>query len=96
METWRQDTMNPLEPCTIQLEVSQQFPEEFRPEQHVSFDDIIPCSAKTNQASVLHIKERVRMFLDLYQDLSGQQGVKEEKAIQRVHGQLQEGPLRLV
>ncbi|XP_045108237.1 GTP-binding protein 10 homolog [Portunus trituberculatus] len=77
-------------------EVSQQFPEEFRPEQHVSFDDIIPCSAKTNQASVLHIKERVRMFLDLYQDLSGQQGVKEEKAIQRVHGQLQEGPLRLV
>lgn len=77
-------------------EVSQQFPEEFRPEQHVSFDDIIPCSAKTNQASVLHLKERLRMFLDLYQDLNDQQAAKEEKALQRVRGFLQEGPLRLV
>ncbi|KAK8396063.1 hypothetical protein O3P69_005275 [Scylla paramamosain] len=77
-------------------EVSQQFPEEFRPEQHVSFDDIIPCSAKTNQASVLHLKERLRMFLDLYQDLKDQQTAKEGKALQRIHGLLQEGPLRLV
>lgn len=77
-------------------EVSQQFPEEFRPEQHISFDDVIPCSAKMNPPSILHLKERLRAFLDLCHDLEEGREVREEKAITRVRGLLQEGPLRLV
>lgn len=45
-------------------QVSEHFPEEMRPSQLVKFDDIIPCSAKENQDSVNHIKQRLREILD--------------------------------
>lgn len=47
-------------------EVSQKFPEEFRPERWVSFSDVVPCSAKENPASIDHLKHQLRHLLDFH------------------------------
>ncbi|KAK4293348.1 hypothetical protein Pmani_033954 [Petrolisthes manimaculis] len=47
-------------------EVSQKFPEEYRPERWVNFSDVVPCSAKENPASIEHLKQRLRHLLDFH------------------------------
>lgn len=72
-------------------EVSRNFPEEWRPQQHVTFADILPCSAKENQPSVMHLRDRLRTFLDLHEDLEAGREEQEEQAMRRVRGLLTDG-----
>lgn len=46
----------------------QQFPEDIRPYTPITFDDVIPISAKTCPEDVYNLKGTLRKFLDLYID----------------------------
>ncbi|XP_042213921.1 GTP-binding protein 10 homolog isoform X2 [Homarus americanus] len=79
-----------------QLRVCTNFPEEFHPEQLVTFDDIIPCSARENRASINHLKERLREVLDFYGDQEKDQVKVVTKARQQVQKLLSERSKHLV
>lgn len=43
----------------------ENFPEEFRPTQTVTFDHILPISAKTSAKDIAEVKEIIRQYLDI-------------------------------
>lgn len=46
-------------------EFLENFPEEFRPTQTVTFDHILPISAKTSAKDIAEVKEIIRQYLDI-------------------------------
>lgn len=52
----------------IFADVCARFPEEMCPNQFITFDEIIPCSAKENKESISYVKLRLRELLDFYDD----------------------------
>nr|XP_053631800.1 GTP-binding protein 10 homolog [Cherax quadricarinatus] len=69
-------------------ELCMDFPDEFRPNQLVTFDDIIPCSARENRASVNFVKDRLRELLDFYGDQEKDQERLDTTAKEKVRRQL--------
>ncbi|XP_068223417.1 GTP-binding protein 10 homolog isoform X2 [Palaemon carinicauda] len=57
-----------LEGYSNLADICNEFPEEMQPKRLVRFDEVIPCSAKFNPGSVEYIKNRLRKFLDIYDD----------------------------
>ncbi|XP_069186632.1 GTP-binding protein 10 homolog [Procambarus clarkii] len=76
-------------------ELCMNFPEEFRPLELVNFDDVIPCSARENRASVNCLKQRLRELLDFYGDQERNQATVVATAKEKVKKQLCESSNRL-
>lgn len=77
-------------------EVCKEFPEEMQPQTLVSFDDIIPCAAKTNAESVDYVKLRVRQLLDVHEDTARNQLITESAVKIQVKNKLTEKSKRFV
>lgn len=81
--------------CFFSAELCMNFPEEFRPLELVNFDDVIPCSARENRASVNCLKQRLRELLDFYGDQERNQATVVATAKEKVKKQLCESSNRL-
>lgn len=87
---------NLLKDLSQMKEISLNFPEEFCPDQLVTFEDIIPCSARANKASVNYLKERLREILNFHGDQDRNQVAIETKAREKIQRQLTERSIKLV